>query len=266
MDGARRTLVPASYRLAGKTVRFKLGVYDHSKPLIIDPVLSYLSYLGGSGADIVGNGNIGSNVSPGQAAALDSAGNLYVTGSTSSANFPQKGGLAAPPAKSPAGTVFWAFVTKVAPDATSLVYSTYIGGSYSDTSNAIAVDASGSAYITGNTSSSDFPVTAGAYQTVCNPAGNTSSGEYAQLRRLPERRQRQRGEQRLRRQAQSFGQRTRLCDVSGRRHHRLCDRRGRFGAGLCRRQFAGDPLRRRPHMELLSHDRRRAAGRSAQRL
>ena len=179
MDGARRTLVAASYRLAGKTVRFKLGVYDRSKPLIIDPVLSYLSYLGGSGADIVGNGNIGSNVSPGQGAALDSAGNLYVTGSTSSANFPQKGGLAAPPAKSPAGTVFWAFVTKVAPDATSLVYSTYIGGSYSDTSSAIAVDASGSAYITGNTSSSDFPVTAGAYQTVCNPAGNTSSGEYA---------------------------------------------------------------------------------------
>jgi hypothetical protein len=73
MDGERRTPVPASYRLAGKTVHFKLGDYDHSKPLIIDPVLSYLSYLGGSGADIVGNGNIGSNVSPGQAAALDSA-------------------------------------------------------------------------------------------------------------------------------------------------------------------------------------------------
>ena len=185
MDGARRTLVPASYRLAGKTVRFKLGVYDHSKPLIIDPVLSYLSYLGGSGADIVGNGNIGSNVSPGQAAALDSAGNLYVTGSTSSANFPQTGGLAAPPAKYSAGTVFWAFVTKVASDATSLVYSTYIGGSFSDTSNAIAVDPSGSAYITGNTSSSDFPVTAGAYQTVCNPAGNTSSGEYADCEGSP---------------------------------------------------------------------------------
>ena len=179
MDGARRTPVPASYRLAGETVRFKLGVYDHSKPLIIDPVLSYLSYLGGSGADIVGNGGIGNNVNPGQAAALDSAGNLYVTGSTSSANFPQTGGLAAPPAKYSAGTVFWAFVTKVSPDATSLVYSTYIGGSFSDTSNAIAVDSSGSAYITGNTSSSDFPVTAGAYQSVCNPAGNTSSGEYA---------------------------------------------------------------------------------------
>ena len=185
MDGERRTLVPASYRLAGRTVHFKLGVYDHSKPLIIDPVLSYLSYLGGSGADIVGNGGIGNNVNPGQAAALDSAGNLYVTGSTSSANFPQTGGLAAPPAKYSAGTVFWAFVTKVAPDATSLVYSTYIGGSFSDTSNAIAVDSSGSAYITGNTSSSDFPVTAGAYQSVCNPAGNTSSGEYANCEGSP---------------------------------------------------------------------------------
>ncbi len=85
----------ASYRLHGNQVRFEVGGYDHSKQLIIDPVLSYFSYLGGSGYDIAGIATpTGSpfNTS-GQAAAIDTAGDLYVTGYTESTNFPRQSRL-----------------------------------------------------------------------------------------------------------------------------------------------------------------------------
>jgi hypothetical protein len=168
LDGDTRTSVEGSFALAGNQVRFRLGSYDRSKALIIDPVLSYASYLAGSGTDNIGwaldNGPNGAS----QGLAVDSAGSMYVTGYTYSIDFPTKNAYqSAPPTKqvSP-GTWRSAFVTKFSPDGSSLVYSTYLGGDVNDEGYAIAVDSSGSAYVTGETNSSKFPTTAGAYQPV----------------------------------------------------------------------------------------------------
>ena len=171
-EQGERAPVTASYRLHGNEVRFEIGGYDHSKQLIIDPVLSYFSYLGGSGYDIAGVATpTGApfNTS-GQAAAIDTAGDLYVTGYTESANFPVKAAYETAPTKVPAGTPPSAFVTKFAPDGKSVIFSTYLGGTVgSDQASSIAVDSSGNAIVVGTTGSNDFPVTSGAYQTVCNP-------------------------------------------------------------------------------------------------
>src|ERR1017187_5699574 len=183
LDGDKKTSVEGSFAVAGNQVRFHLGSYDHSKALIVDPVLSYASYLAGSATD-----NIGLATGPGiaqvgvsQGLAVDSAGSVYVAGYTYSLAFPTKSPYeSAPPAKQFAGVSVppgeWtsAFVTKFSPDGSSLVYSTYLGGNYSDYIYAIAVDSSGSAYVTGLTNSVTFPVTSGAYQTFCDPLpGNT---------------------------------------------------------------------------------------------
>ncbi len=134
----------------GSRVGFELGAYDRNKPLVIDPALSYSTYLGGTGTD----GAFG--------VAIDSAGNCYVTGFTSSTNFPTKN----PYQKKNAGGID-TFVTKLNPTGTALVYSTYVGGSGTDYPFGIAVDSTGAAYEIGNTGSANFPVTSGAFQTTC---------------------------------------------------------------------------------------------------
>jgi uncharacterized protein (TIGR03437 family) len=183
LDGDRKIRVDGSFAVAGNQVRFQLGTYDRSKALIIDPVLSYATYLGGTGTDNIGrpldNGSSGTS----QGLAVDSAGSAYVAGYTFSIDFPTKNPYkSAPPAKvtgvSP-GQWPSAFVTKFSPDGSSLVYSTYLGGNGYDYAYAIAVDSSGSAYVTGETGSPDFPVTAGAYQTVCNPEPNNTGASSA---------------------------------------------------------------------------------------
>ena len=183
MDGDRKTRVEGWFAVAGDQIRFRLGSYDRSKALIIDPVLSYASYLAGTGDDRIGVttgpgvGQVGSS----QALAVDSAGSAYVTGTTYSLDFPTKNPYqGAPPAKQeggvsvPAGQWATAFVSKFSPDGSSLVYSTYLGGNRADRGYAIAVDSSGSAYVTGQTSSPNFPITSGAYQTVCAPIPNNT--------------------------------------------------------------------------------------------
>jgi hypothetical protein len=147
--GGVRREVPSGFVLVGKdTVGFQLGAYDPLKPLIIDPVLSYSSYLGGSGFD------------QGYGIAVDASGNAYVTGQTASADFPATPG--AFQTNYGGGDIF---VTKVNPATNALVYSTYITGG---SGNAIAVDASGNAYVTGETLSTNFPVTPGAFTTPPN--------------------------------------------------------------------------------------------------
>ena len=136
------SLVEGHYILtASNQVRFALGPYDHTKPLIIDPILTYSTYLGGSNADLASG------------FAVDSSGNAYVTGSAASTAFPVVNPLQSTN-KSTGGT---AFVAKLNAAGSALVYSTYLGGSASDQGNAIAVDSSGSAYVAGSTCSSDFP-------------------------------------------------------------------------------------------------------------
>jgi uncharacterized protein (TIGR03437 family) len=171
--GGEKANVEGAFVVAGDQVGFRLGSYDHSKPLVIDPVLSYVTYLAGTGADYIGQVTAPLVNSSSQGLAIDAAGSAYVTGSTASADFPTKNPYQVGLAKGSAPSVF---VTKFSPDGSSLVYSTYLGGSGWDTGYAIAVDSSGSAYVTGNTNSSDFPITTGAYQILCSPSPATPPG------------------------------------------------------------------------------------------
>ena len=134
--------IEARYRLVSQdTAGFELGSYDSSKPLIIDPAVTYATYLGGSMInDVTG-------------VAVDGAGNLYSTGWTESLNFPIAGAIQA----ANRGGVD-AFVVKLNAAGTALVYATYIGGNSDDRAAAIAVDSSGEAYVTGSTASSNFPL------------------------------------------------------------------------------------------------------------
>jgi len=194
-------------------VAFQVASYDMNKPLIIDPVLSWATYLGGNGddrgtgiaTDAAGNsyvtGSTDSSVFPGTAdsliqptpgfgnvfvtklnaagtailystylgnyggasgegIAVDTDGNAYVTGTAgSSSGFP---GTANNPIQSTSGNSPNAFVTKLNANGTAIVYSTYLGGNGADFGKGIAVDSTGNAYVTGDTTSPDFPRTTGS--------------------------------------------------------------------------------------------------------
>ena len=167
IDGKKK-MIAADYKLSGDRVQFALGKYDHNRALVIDPVLSYLTYLGGTSTDEIGFTTYSASGNPTQGMAVDQAGNVYVTGYTQSTDFPVQNAIQpVNTTNAPTG-----FVTKLNPAGSQLIYSTYIGGSvlHDNTSTrpyAIAVDSSGSAYVTGFTSAPQFPVTGGAYQTVC---------------------------------------------------------------------------------------------------
>ncbi len=141
--------IAGGYVPKGKNkVGIRVAGYNTSKPLIIDPVLSYSTYLGGSGDE---RGTLEFSSSFG--IDVDSSGNAYVSGATSSIDFPTKH----PPYPNNAGG-YDVFVAKLDP-AGALVYSTYLGGSGDDESADIAVGPFGNVYITGRTSSStDFPL------------------------------------------------------------------------------------------------------------
>ncbi len=217
---AERKPVPGGYRLKDpQTVAFEFGCYDPNWPLVIDPVLSYSSFLGGSGSDtgwdmaLDGNGNVyiagetlsfdlpatagvfqttnagglpggggdafvakfdnrGSNLcyltylggkgdDAALAIAVDGAGNAYLTGVTDSTNFPTQSAISNH--ISGVGEPFLdlfpfdAFVTKLNPSGSALIYSTYLGGNAEDQGIDIAVDTNGNAYVTGFTDSTNFP-------------------------------------------------------------------------------------------------------------
>jgi hypothetical protein len=174
-----RQPVSARYHLHDGVVGFDLGRYDHGQPLVIDPVLSYLTYLGGSDVDVIGTvlpSNIGGGIPTSQALAVDASHNVYVVGYTASTDFPTHAPFAAVRPKTSGSR--WAFVSKVSPDASSLVYSTYLGGSDgNDFGYGIALDAQGNAFVTGQAGSNDFPVTSGAYQSICSPNYTNSPGK-----------------------------------------------------------------------------------------
>ncbi|MFQ5353722.1 MAG: SBBP repeat-containing protein, partial [Thermodesulfobacteriota bacterium] len=174
IDG-KRVDVEGSYRIINKGIDgaasygFNVASYDHTRELVIDPVIDYSTYLGGSSSDFARD------------VAVDAAGAAYLTGWTLSIDFPLKtpvqgfygGGVLS-------GDVF---VTKINPAGTAVVYSTYIGGNADEDSNSIAVDASGNAYVTGYSKSLNYPVfnafqpayaggTKDAFVTKLNPTGN----------------------------------------------------------------------------------------------
>ncbi len=140
IDGVKQA-IPGGYVLQGEhRVGFRVGSYDAGRYLFIDPVLNYSTYLGGGEDD------------EGRAIAVDAAGNAYVTGWSRSTDFPT-----ANPLQPANGGSFDAFVVKLNPTGSALLYATYLGGSSTDVGRAIAVDASGNAHLTGETRSTDFP-------------------------------------------------------------------------------------------------------------
>ncbi|HEX8221423.1 MAG TPA: SBBP repeat-containing protein [Chloroflexia bacterium] len=151
-SGGQRDPVAVSYLLhPDGTVGFALGNYDPTRPLVLDPTLTYSTYLGGTAFEM------------GYDIAVDAAGNAYVTGVTESTNFPTANAIQATNAGS--GDVF---VIKLNAEGSGFVYSTYLGGSNFERGYGIAVDGSGNVYVTGDTTSTDFPT--------LNPIQATNAG------------------------------------------------------------------------------------------
>jgi hypothetical protein len=139
--GETREAIAGRYVLRGASeVGIELGPYDETRTLVIDPVVAFSSYLGGTRSEA------------GQGIAVDTQGNVYFTGATTSPDFPVTTGA------SIAGDLDDVFISKVSADGSTLVYSTYLGGTGSDSGEDVAVDPAGRAYLTGFTRSADFPV------------------------------------------------------------------------------------------------------------
>jgi HYDIN/CFA65/VesB-like, Ig-like domain/Beta-propeller repeat len=146
-DGERRLDIPANYkRLSSSTFGIEVAEYDRHKPLVIDPAVGYATYFGGAIAEV-------------QSMAIDSDGNAYVAGWTSTNDLPVANALQG----SLKGNTN-AFIAKISSDGTELVYSTYLGGSVDALHKpsvgrafGIAVDSLGDAYLTGQTNAVDFP-------------------------------------------------------------------------------------------------------------
>ena len=241
INGERRA-VAAGYKITGaNTAGFAIGSYDHSQPLVIDPIFSWATYFGGSAGEttwsvavnptdntiyVAGNtfsakvtnnipfttvGSFATNYqggaltgdafvakfdSDGQnliyctylggmandvafALAVDADGHAYVAGATTSKNFPVKnavtngaynGSLIGGPIN-PATSAYRtdAFVTELEADGSGLIYSTYLGGGYTDFATGVAVDESGNAFVTGCSYSTNFPLTGEAFQKRFGP-------------------------------------------------------------------------------------------------
>ena len=150
INGERRMIEGHYVLLGNREAGFKIGEYDRTQPLVIDPTLVYSTYLGGSGDDL------------GSSIAIDGSNNVYIAGTTSSANFPTHG-----PAFPNSAGLSDIFVTKIDPTGGNIVYSTYIGGGGLDRADGIAIDGGGNAYVVGRVgdTSTDFPTTAGALAT-----------------------------------------------------------------------------------------------------
>jgi hypothetical protein len=177
--GSAEKSITGSFRqLAGNKIGFAIGDYDRSRELVIDPILTYSTYLGGAN----GNENY-------VQVAVDSNLLIYVAGSTTSPNFP----LSPQPSSNPpyqltypggAQNIFIAVInTSLQPPAyvgtpsPQIVYSTYLGGTGTDILTGIAVDSAFGIYVTGTTTSTDFPTTASnAFQPTATFSGNQTHG------------------------------------------------------------------------------------------
>jgi len=149
-DGVKQK-IPCGFILAeGGTVRFGFGEYDHSLPLVIDPLI-YSTYLGGANGDIA------------NAVAADAFGNAYVAGKSSSGgSYPRSYPTTPGAYQVKNGGNNNVYITKLNPLGTALIYSTFIGGNQCYATS-IGIDASGNAYVTGQTGP-DFPSTSGSFQ------------------------------------------------------------------------------------------------------
>ena len=165
-NGQRKPVEGRFTLFANNSVGFTLGRYDRSQPLVIDPLLVYSTYLGGYDTD------------GGNAIAVDGSGNAYVTGFMSrNDDFPVTPGAFQTVDNADDSTTN-AYIAKLNPAGTALLYSTYLGGSYIDEASSIAIDGQGNAYVAGISFSDDFPVTPGAFQTVNNGTANRGTNAF----------------------------------------------------------------------------------------
>jgi hypothetical protein len=175
-EGSERRKVEGSFVVHGKRASFALSPYDETKPLVIDPVLVYSSYFGGMGAEsCAGYQNLAG-------VAIDSVGDAYILNCADGTTvYPITPGAYQPTMKGPTDVV----IAKFNPAGNSLIYATYLGGNgYEFFGNHnIAADGTGNVYVSGNTSSTDYPTTPGAYQTGCVPDnfGECSSVFFSKL-------------------------------------------------------------------------------------
>src|SRR5262249_3553621 len=132
--------IDCRFVVRGKTVSFNVAAYDRSRQLVIDPVLVYSTYMGGS------NGDVGRGI------AVDGGGNAYVTGYTASTNFPS-----ANPLQAANGGGTDAFVTKISADGSAKLYSTYLGGRGFDGGHGNLGGGGGEAHRAGGTPASQLP-------------------------------------------------------------------------------------------------------------
>jgi uncharacterized protein (TIGR03437 family) len=151
INGEKREIAARFRQAKNGRIHFEVAPYDSQYNLVIDPSLTYASYLGGNdyetGTDI----------------AVDSAGNIYVAGTTNSLNFPVSSSAYQKELK---GSDI--FVTKFDPTGKMVLYSTFLGGTDTENATSIALDTTGNVYVTGSTDSSDFPTTVGVYKRTVN--------------------------------------------------------------------------------------------------
>src|SRR5262249_47291803 len=141
------TRIRARYVKTGRrTLSVRLGAHDENRPVLVDPVIQYGTFLGGNHNDTV------------SALTVDAAGDAFVAGTTNSSNFPGLGPNSIQ-STGPNGpqVPFYGFVSKINPSGTAILYSTLYGGGGGDGVNAIAVDPAGNAYIVGTSQSASLP-------------------------------------------------------------------------------------------------------------
>ena len=151
-----RKQVESAFQVKGTKISLRLGQYDRRRALVIDPVLVFSTLLSGSGLEQV------------RGMAVDAQGNVFVAGYTDSPDFPTTPSTVEPVCSGCSGSSADAYITKLNPTGTALVYSTYLGGTGGDVANSVAVDGNGNAIVAGTTGSSDFPSV--------NPIGTFTSG------------------------------------------------------------------------------------------
>lgn len=150
-DQVTNQALPCRFALKDQKISFDGIPEKRNNTIVIDPLV-YSTYLGSTDLDVA------------DGITVDGAGFTYVTGITYSSGFPTTSGAFSASYSS----IGDCYITKLSTDGTSLVFSTFLGGSGIDTGYAIKVDASGNTYITGRTNSADFPTTPGAFDTTFN--------------------------------------------------------------------------------------------------
>jgi hypothetical protein len=154
VESGRRP-VHASFRMdASGAVSFRLGSYDHRRALVIDPVLTFATYLSGTTADTI------------TAVTTDRSGNIYVTGTTGATDFPLRN------AEQATNNGNDAFVSKLDPTGHTLLFSTFLGGSQGAVGGSIAIDGQGNIVVAGTASGSDFPKAGAIQSAACQINGN----------------------------------------------------------------------------------------------